>query len=311
MRFRTTVHSSRLTQLRTATRRFLGISLLAATVAYFGLLLATYLQLTPSGSTFPDLRALNRLLFGGKKPVSRIERLLESNEGPLSRSGTMRPAFTEQSDGWESLVQGMTAEEEASLLADREGERLAMLDWVRSGSNREAYERDQHELTAASGINQITAKYVIDHQQSKSRADTASIRIRTLLADRCVTCHGEHGRHDIARFIELDTYQGLEPHLGPEPEDLTGRGWLRAALLGLDALAVMSAPLFLLTNHSPAGKRALVATTFIALAIVTACWLAAKPASNLIYPLLASAATATLAIAMQTIATLGELLTDR
>src|SRR5689334_20405891 len=89
-------NSSRLAKLPTATRRVLGISLLAATIAYCSLLFATYLQLTPASSTLPELRDLNRLLFGGRKPTSRIERLLESDEGPLSRSGTMRPAFTDQ-----------------------------------------------------------------------------------------------------------------------------------------------------------------------------------------------------------------------
>src|SRR5438552_133155 len=136
---------SRLRQLPLPTRRALAIALAAATIAYCALLFATYLQLTPSSSVVPDLRELDRLLFEIKKPTSRIERLLEATDGPMSRSGTMRPAFTDQSLGWESLNQNLTADERAALLAEREGERLAMLDWVRMGASREAYENNRYD----------------------------------------------------------------------------------------------------------------------------------------------------------------------
>src|SRR5438067_3019674 len=143
---------SYLHRLPLPTRRALAISLAAATIAYCALLFAAYLQLTPSSSVLPDLRELDRLLFEIKKPTSRIERLLEATDGPMSRSGTMRPAFTDQSLGWELLNQNLTAEERAALLAEREGERLAILDWVRRGASREAYEDDRYDTNAISGV---------------------------------------------------------------------------------------------------------------------------------------------------------------
>src|SRR5438105_8684480 len=171
----------RLHQLRLPTRRALAIALAAATIAYCALLFATYLQLTPSSSVLPELRELDRLLFEIKKPTSRIERLLEATDGPMSRSGTMRPAFTDQSLGWELLNKHLTAEESAALLAQREGERLAILDWVRRGASREAYEDDRYEVNAASGARHITAEYLIHEDQSAPESLPTTMRIRTLL----------------------------------------------------------------------------------------------------------------------------------
>src|SRR4051812_19996437 len=152
---------SYLRRLALPTRRALATSLAAATIAYCVMFFVSYLQLTPSTSVFPDLRELDRLLFEIKKPTSRIERLLEATVGPMSRSGTMRPAFTDQSLGWESLVQNLTTEERGALLAEREGERLALLDWVRRGASREAYQGDRYEVNATSGIHHVTGDYII------------------------------------------------------------------------------------------------------------------------------------------------------
>ncbi|MBW8883490.1 MAG: hypothetical protein JF612_01665, partial [Planctomycetia bacterium] len=261
-------------QLPLPTRRALAISLAAATIAYCALLFAAYLQLTPSSSVMPDIRELARLLFEIKKPISRIERLLEATDGPMSRSGTMRPAFTDQSLGWESITQSLTAKERAALLVERDSERLAMLDWVRMGASREAYENDRYSVSAMSGMRHITTDYLIPEEQSAPERLPTTVRIRTLLRDRCVTCHGENGRHDISRFIELDAYDGLAPHLKPEPDaSAASRVWLFAALLCLYPLAAFVGPVFLLTNHPPGAKRFLFLSAFVALVAMAACWL--------------------------------------
>ena len=301
----TSTHS-RLRQLSLATRRMLGLSLAATAIGYCTLLIATYLQLTPPSSLFPDFRELDRLLFSRTKPISQIERLLEATEGEMNRGGTMRPAFTEQSIDWESLTQSMSAEEKALLLAQREAERLALLDWVRKGASRPAYEADDH-LVTDSAVAGITGGYLIRDSQWPPPAAPSRVRIRTLLADRCVTCHGENGRHDTARFITLDSYERLEAHLRPETVHSAGRGWVIAALIGLLPLAAVAVPTFYFTSYSPAARRLLLATTIVALGVMSACWFFGHAGTLFTSVLLTSAAVAAVAIIVQIAASLNEL----
>jgi hypothetical protein len=282
------------------TRRILAIALITVLVAYFILVFVTYLQLTPSSSLWPAIGRVDRLLFGGPPPVSRMQRLIESAEGPMSRGGTMRPAFTDQSLGWEALTPGLSAEQKAALLADREGERLAVLDWLHSGAGREPYESDCYHLSATAGVHRITADYL--YRASDNEVEPAVIRVRTLLRDRCVTCHGENGRHDIARFIELDTYDRLLPHLEIEPEDTTGRGWLIGALLGLLPLAAISSSLFWHTEQQRAARAALSGLTLASLGSMIGCWLVGSYEGLSVVLLLATAATAAFAVMVQLVA---------
>ncbi len=302
----TSTHS-RLRRLPLATRQTLGLLLAAAAIGYVALLIATYLHLTSPSSLFPDFRELDRLLFSNIKPISRIERLLEATEGEMNRGGTMRPAFTEESIDWESLIENMSAEEKAMLLAQREAERLALLDWIRKGASRPAYEADDHLVTdtAAAGI---TGAYLVSDSQWPPPAAPPRIRIRSLLADRCVTCHGENGRHDTARFIELDSYERLESHLRPETTNSAGRGWLIAVLLGLYPLAAVAGPTFYFTSHSPDARRLLLATTIVALGVMPACWFFGQPGTFFTPVLVAFAAVAAIATSIQIGASLNELL---
>jgi hypothetical protein len=295
---------SRLSQFSPPVRLALAALLLTATLAYAATLVSGYLQLTPPSSLAPDPRELARLLFNVNRPISRIERLLESTAGEMNRGGTMRPAFTDQSLNWELLIQNMTAAQRATLLTQREAERLAILDWIRSGASRTAYENDDYELRDPAAAREITPDYFI----GANDAAPYHVRLKTLIADRCVICHGESGRHDTARFIPLDTYNRLMPHLKPEATDEAARNWIIAALVAFYPLAAFTGPLFLVTSHPTRAKRVLLTLTLVSLAALTACWLAGKSHSNMIYPLLAAAGVAVLAIAVQIASTLTELI---
>jgi len=239
--------------------------------------------------------------------VTQIERLLEAPDGEMTGGGTMRPAFTDQSLGWEELIKPLSAGEIAALRAEREGERLALLDWVRSGGNQAAYDADDYTWANSPSSIPISAAYLASESGDSATA-ARRIRIRSLITDRCVTCHGEHGRHDIARFISLETYEQLQPHLQPEIATSDGRPWLIAALVGLYPLALISGPAFYFTSHPASARRVLLATTFAALGGMSACWLAGRPASYAIYVLLVSFAVAAVGALAQTIASLAEIL---
>ena len=293
-------------QLPLALRRTLGLALIAVVIGYCVLVVMAYLHLTSPGSLWPDTHELGRILFDTAKPVTQIERLLEAPDGEMTGGGTMRPAFTDQSLGWESLIENMTDEQKSELHAQREAERLALLDWVRSGASREAYEKDDYALRDSAPTRQITGDYFIGDRPADG-ATEPHVRIRTLITDRCVTCHGENGRDDTARFIALDTYERLIPHLQPETTHTGARFWLVSALVGLYPLALVSGLAFYFTSHPANTRRFLLATTFAAVGGMSACWLAGRPESYAIHVLLATFAVAAVGALVQTIASLAEL----
>src|SRR5262249_47598613 len=146
----TSMHS-RLNQLPFRTRRALSLLLAAAAIGFLVLVVAGYFQLTPPSSLLPEFGELDRLIFEAGKPRCQIERLLEANDATMS-GGSMRPAFTEKSVGWEAAIKDLMEAEMSQLIAEREGERLAVLDWIRSGASREEYEKDNHLLDRSPAI---------------------------------------------------------------------------------------------------------------------------------------------------------------
>jgi hypothetical protein len=149
-----------------------------------------------------------------RKPVSTIERLLESSGGPMNSIGTMRPAFTDESRGWEALRAGKTPEQLGRLEAVREGERLALLDWVRAGAPRDAYDRDDFPLGGDRTGQPVTRKFLVEEPRANQ---PARARIRSLINHRCVACHGPTGRVQRARLFPLDSHDRLKPHCRVEP----------------------------------------------------------------------------------------------
>jgi len=296
---------SRLARLPLLTRRILALVISLAAIGYFSLLARTYFQLTSPGSVLPDVMLISSLLLDFKKPVCHIERLLESAEGEMNRGGTMRPAFTGQSVGWESLIQILTADEKAALLADREGERLALLDWVRSGADRAAYERDDYQLSDRSDVRQITANYAAGGSKVQGES-AARVHIRTLINDRCVTCHGENGRHGTAQFIPLDSYEHLQPHLMPDKPD-ERRVCLIAALGGFIPVSLIASLVFCCTAQPVSTRIAVVVTTLAALIVLVAAWITSQPGTLGIYAVLGSAFVVSIGVLIEMATGLSEL----
>jgi hypothetical protein len=289
----------------------LGGFLAIAGVGYCAVLLLAYVQVTSPNSLRPDFRELDGAFFGREKPVSPLERLLEATEGPMNRAGTMRPAFTDQSVGWESLTQNLTAAEKTALLAQREGERLALLAWVRSGLSQEAYEADDLRLGDTFAARAITSEYLLTDQQSPDQGAQRNVRIRSIVADRCVTCHGENGRNDHARWIPLDTFEHIERQCRPEAVAIRQPTWLIASLVALLPLALLAGPLFYCTNTPLATRRFLAVLPFAALVVAIGCWLLGRPGTYFIHVLLGAAVVAAIGVLIQIIASLADLFAEK
>ncbi len=290
-----------LQKLNSTTRFLLAALLATAGLGYSALLVTTYLKTTAPSSLSPDLGELHRLIYRAARPISAMQRRLEASDtplgtGPLITGGTsMASVFTPELS---ELSKGLTADE----LAQREGERQALLDWIRTGASRTAYELDDYSLTNQACGNSITQEFLVCETSATSGSAPPRVRIRSLINERCVNCHHEDG-DDTARLIPFDSYRAIRLYLRPETHADSSRPWLIAALLGLFPLAALAASATSLTSYPLVARRAILALTAAALIAMAACWFASYLA-----PLLAAAAVAVISVMVQILGCLQTLL---
>lgn len=301
-----------LRQLPQFTRRILSVVVGVAGIGYLTIFVWAYLSITshsisPSASV-PDIREFDRWLFGFReRQPGLIEQLLEAADGPLKRGGSMRPAFTDQSVGWESLTQDMSAEEKAALIAEREGERLAVLAWIRSGLSRQAYEANHFPLDDRFAGQPLTAAFLAT-EASPERSSHRSVRIRSIVADRCATCHSENGRNEHARWIPLETFEDVESKCRPEATGVASSAWLNAALVALLPLELLAGPLFLMSSAPLKTRRVLTGLTCLALVVTFGCWLLGRQGTTAVHWMLGTAVVAAIGVLIQMIGSFADLL---
>lgn len=254
-----------LQQLSLTKCRILAALLAAAGLAYAALLVTTYLQVTPPSNVAPDLADLDRLLFPAEKPISPMQRRLEAADTPLG----MGPLITGRTP---SQLAELTKLATTTDLAYREGERLALLDWIRSGASRTAYEHDDYALAHFASASSITPEFLVHEVIATNASAAPHVRIRSLINERCLSCHNDDG-DDTARLIPFDTYDSIARYLIPDDHTSRPRAWLLAALFSLVPLAILACPAFAFTSHARTTRKKLLVLTLAALAIVSAAWL--------------------------------------
>lgn len=163
--------------------------------------------------------------YHGKKGMTALERLLTLPESlPFNGSGSMRAAFTERKGGSLKTAMRAVASElqmdlkkpdeaehvKSVVLKQRDGERLAVIAWIRSGGKQESYGDKGFELPAAMAKLPITKDYIVHHEEGKA----PKVDIEKIITDRCVRCHsatvgGSAARYPLDKFEEIEDY--LEP----------------------------------------------------------------------------------------------------
>ncbi len=118
--------------------------------------------------------------------------------------GTMVHAFFDKDKDYKKFLESNKPQgEKDKMKAQRQGDLDAMLAWARSpeAARKAAYETDKFELPGLSDKT-LTPEFVKD----------SKVRIKTLIDNRCVTCHGPDGK----QFeYPLDTYKGFSEYLKP------------------------------------------------------------------------------------------------
>lgn len=204
-----------LRNLPLAPRLVLSVFLVSVGFGYVAALVQMHFQHARAGNLLPDSEDAIRVYHGTTlEPQSQIERLLEAPETEkLNGTGQMRTAFTSDSDGWSRAKRNKTPEQLEILHKEREGERLAMLDWIRTGASEEGYDKDAHVLSPSFGQRLITEEFLVKNDGGQP-VEPRQVAIKTLLEKRCVDCHNaKEPRRSEAGKIVLDTYALLKPRL--------------------------------------------------------------------------------------------------
>lgn len=174
-----------------------------------------------AGAAVAEAVAKAQAVAVARKPVTPLEKLLMyppvlPNGDPIPAAdvkfngtdeGSMVPAFFDREKDlkFPNFMKGDAPQaEKDKLRAHRQGDLDVMLAWVRSPepARKTAYESDAFSFPGLSD-KLVTPELVND----------GKVRIKSLIDNRCVTCHREGDRK--AGDYPLDTYKALEQYLKP------------------------------------------------------------------------------------------------
>jgi hypothetical protein len=189
-------------------RLTLGMFMIAAGVGYLtGLIQLHYAHASP-GNLLPTGEDVVKVYHGQTGPrMTQLERVLEAPENlPFNGTGSMRRAFTDKSDDWKDMLK---QKPEPDLRKEREGERLAMLQWIRAGASKEAFDKDKFELQGDIAKHPLSTDYILVDDAGKEVAPR-TILIKTLFTNRCSGCHGQGGE---AEKFPLEKHDAIVKYL--------------------------------------------------------------------------------------------------
>lgn len=259
-----------LRELSLPTRLTLAVFLVTVGLGYFAALLNLRAQEGRPGELMPSPDDVVRIYHRNDQGTSQLERLLEADPSlPFNGQGSMRAAFTRQMvGGWEAarrrkaeqLKLDLNKPDDAdkvdrAVSQDLEGERLALVHWVRAKLPQAAYDANRFALPESMKGAPITERFV----ETDNGARYA--KVRSILEVRCARCHdhrvgGPGSEYPLKTYDEVARYGDAE---GP-----TGKSVAKLALsthvhlLGTTILFALSGLLFSFTGY-PALLRAVIA----------------------------------------------------
>jgi hypothetical protein len=221
-------HTFTLRELPLAARLTLALFLLSVGIGYVSALVQLHFQHASPGDVLPSRGDAVRVFHGdvGEKPKSKIEQLLpEDFQGKkLNGEGQMTAAFYNRADDYRSAIsekasalakkkglkkpdQAIKDEAKVEVDKERDGERLAMIAWIRAGAKETEYKDDNFPLPDEVAKKPITRKYLVD--DGDKIAVPPALKIQTLFQERCATCHQDGGE---AQNFPLTTFADIKKH---------------------------------------------------------------------------------------------------
>jgi hypothetical protein len=162
----------------------------------------------------------DRYLVRGPGP-SQLERVLTPPSG-IDFFNPPDPTFNGEGGMWQAFF-GKSAgvqrtrrtRKDAELIPEREGERLALLDWVHSGVKKDEYDNNAHALSTELADHPITKDY-LTVDDNGNVITPHHVQIKTLLKNRCERCHNP-GASSTANQAPLDNYELVRAYCEPTP----------------------------------------------------------------------------------------------
>jgi len=262
-----------LRELPFSARLTLALFLVSVGLGYGAALIQIHFQHASPGDFMPSPHDVVVKYHGDPDPakrVSTLQRLIEAGEGQtFNGSGSMTPAFTTRSSGWKSALR---QKPEADLRRERDGERDAVLLWLKEGLGHAAYDADRLPLPVSWGDKPVTPEF---------KTDDGAVKIKSLLTERCVRCHQKDGDDQNAANYPLDSYAAIARYtrVDPSPGAMSVVKLAQsthAHLLSFAMLYTLTGLLFALTNY-PAWLRVTLGPLVLAAQLVDiACWWLAR-----------------------------------
>lgn len=262
-----------LRNLPLAARLVLTLFLVGTGLGYLAALVQLHFAHSKSGTLLPTPQDVREIYGSGTVVISALERLLEAPESaPFNGQGSMQAAFFSRSSDWKK-VQSLPPQEQQRVRQEREGERQALLAWIRSGAPREPYEEDKWPLPESLKNHPITADYVFED------GGVRFVKLTALVTDRCLRCHMEGGVDTKAARYPLDSYIQLEKYLKPASSGFSIERLAQHThthLLSLTVLFTLTGLCFALTTY-PAWLRFMLAPLVLLAQLAEfACWWLAR-----------------------------------
>jgi hypothetical protein len=198
-------------------RTVLAVFLVSVGLGYFSALVQLHFQIASPGKLLPEADDAVAA-YHGTSATSQLERLIAADEAkPFNGSGTMRPAFTRRSAGWTKAIRAKADEDHVPLALaeervrmERDGERLALIHWIRAGAPEQPYKDDAYPIPPELANHPVTAKFIETGPDGTKR-----VRVQSLIEQRCVRCHSADAGGAPAEF-PLDQYQAMKLYTEPE-----------------------------------------------------------------------------------------------
>ena len=253
-----------------ASRFTIAVFLVSIGLGYFSALVNLHFQTATPGEALPTSDDVLRDYTGMNKNTSQLERVLVAHPSlPFNGQGSMRSVFTKQrASGWAKAAQcrakelgivgdafdnietnnpKMSKEIDRDVARLIDGERLVLIAWLRDGAPKDAYEEDKFALKG-SMAKLMVAPGMMDEDAPK---DEPAVKIKTILENRCVSCHKENVGGSASQF-PLEKWEDVA--LYTKTEQSTGKSLTKLAmtthvhLLAFSLLYGMTGLLFSMTG---------------------------------------------------------------
>jgi hypothetical protein len=217
-----------LRQLPVPAKLVISAFLISVGAGYLSALVQIHFQHASRGNALPTADDVIEKFSGLRKPGPpqgpRLEAILAGAKDGAFDKNNMVPAFFAKSGS--EYEKECKERGQATVDAEREGERTAMLLWVNEQSaevRKKAYEEDKFKVPALWGDRPITEEFFDKAART--------VPIKTLIEVRCLKCHQGDQKPD------LDDFTKLEPLITVPSQELIDGKWVRSTRqLSLEAL---------------------------------------------------------------------------